>query len=81
MVRNLQVQSMGQEDPLEGGMATHPSIPAGTIPWTESLQAAIHGLTKSQTRLSRRLRTHFLNTGLCWTTQRRGRVDSRGEWV
>ena len=25
----------GQEDPLEAGMATHSSIPAWRIPWTE----------------------------------------------
>ena len=25
----------GQEDPLEEGMATHSSIPAWKIPWTE----------------------------------------------
>ena len=29
------VQSLGQEDPLEQGMATHSSIPAWRIPWTE----------------------------------------------
>ena len=29
------VQSMGQEAPLEEGMATHSSIVAGRIPWTE----------------------------------------------
>ena len=29
------VQSMGQEDPLEKGMATHSKILAGIIPWTE----------------------------------------------
>ena len=29
------VQSLGQEDPLEEGMATHSSILAWTIPWTE----------------------------------------------
>ena len=29
------VQSLGQEDPLEKGMATHPSILAGEIPWKE----------------------------------------------
>ena len=29
------VQSLGQEDPLEAGMATHSSILAGKIPWTE----------------------------------------------
>ena len=27
--------SLGWEDPLEKGMATHSSIPAWTIPWTE----------------------------------------------
>ena len=29
------VQSLGQEDLLEEEMATHPSILAWTIPWTE----------------------------------------------
>ena len=41
MVKNLsvmqetQVQSLGWEDPLENGMATHSSILAWSIPWTE----------------------------------------------
>ena len=41
MVKNLpamqetQVRSLGQEDPLEKGMATHSSILAWRIPWTE----------------------------------------------
>ena len=34
------VQSLGQEDPLEKEMATHSSILAWKIPWTEEL----HGL-------------------------------------
>ena len=29
------VKSLGQEDPLEEGIATHPSIIAWRIPWTE----------------------------------------------
>ena len=29
------VPSLGREDPLEKGMATHSSIPAQRIPWTE----------------------------------------------
>ena len=29
------VQSLGQEDPLEEGMATHSSVLAWRIPWTE----------------------------------------------
>jgi len=28
------VQSLGQEDPLEKGKATHSSIPVWRIPWT-----------------------------------------------
>ena len=31
------VRSLGQEDPLEEGMATHSSIFAWEIPWTEEL--------------------------------------------
>ena len=34
-MRKTQVQSLGQEDPLEKGMTTHSSIPAWRIPWTE----------------------------------------------
>ena len=31
----MQVRSLGWEDPLEEGMATHSSILAWGIPWTE----------------------------------------------
>ena len=31
----MQVQSLGQEDPLEEGITTHSSILAWKIPWTE----------------------------------------------
>ena len=34
-VWGTRVQSLGREDPLEKGMATHSSIPAWRIPWTE----------------------------------------------
>ena len=43
MVKNLPamqetwVHSLGGEDPLEKGMATHSSILAWRIPWTEEL--------------------------------------------
>ena len=33
--QETQVQSLSQEDPLEKGMATHPSVLAWRIPWTE----------------------------------------------
>ena len=45
---------MGKEDPLEKGMATHSSILAWKIPWTENpmdWQATVPGVTKSQTQL------------------------------
>ena len=44
---------LGQDDPLEKGMATHSSIPVWEIPWTEEpggLQSM--GLQKSWTGLS-----------------------------
>ena len=47
------VPSLGREDPLEKGMATHFSILAWRSPWTEEpggLQS-IGSLTKSRTRL------------------------------
>ena len=34
-IQEIQVQSLGQEDPLEKGMATYSSILAWRIPWTE----------------------------------------------
>ena len=35
MVKNLQVPSLGGEDPLKEGMAAHPTTLAGETPWTE----------------------------------------------
>ena len=56
MVKNLpavqetQVQSLGQEDPLEKEMASHSRILAWRIPWTEEPGGAtVHGVTKSET--------------------------------
>ena len=52
-MRETWVQSLGWEDPLEEGMATHPSILARRIPKDRGAwRAAVHGVTKSQTRLS-----------------------------
>ena len=36
-MRETWVRSLGGEDPLEKGMATHASILAWRIPWTEGL--------------------------------------------
>ena len=35
VTQETQVRSLGSEDPLEKGLATHSSIPAWKIPWTE----------------------------------------------
>ena len=34
-MQETSVRYLGQEDPLEEGMATHSSIPVWEIPWTE----------------------------------------------
>ena len=34
-MQEMWVRSLGREDPLEKEMATHSSIPAWRIPWTE----------------------------------------------
>ena len=36
-LQEVWVRSLGWEDPLEKGIATHSSILAGRIPWTEEL--------------------------------------------
>ena len=49
-MQEMWVQSLGQEDPLEEGVATHSSILAWRIPWTEEpggLQSM--GCTESDT--------------------------------
>ena len=56
MVKNLPemqetwVRSLGWEDPLEEGMATHSSILACRIPMDRGAwRATVHGIAKSQT--------------------------------
>ena len=51
--QEMWVQSLDQEDHLEQEMATHCSILAWKIPWKGGAwQATVHGVAKSQTRLS-----------------------------
>ena len=55
MVKNLPamqetgVQFLGGEDSLQKGMATHSSILAWIIPWTEESGDPVHRITKSWT--------------------------------
>ena len=65
------VPSLGQEDPLEEEMATHASILAWRIPRDRGAWGAtVHGVTKSQTRLS------MLVVGC--THKRRGGAEEEG---
>ena len=50
----MQVWSLGREDPLEKDMATHSSILAWKIPWKEKPGGLVHGVAKSRTWLSNR---------------------------
>ena len=52
-MQESRVQSLGREDPLEKGMATHSGILAWRIPMDRGAWwAAVHGVTKSRTGLS-----------------------------
>ena len=44
VIQEIQVQPLGQEDPLEKEVATHSSILAWETPWTE--EAGRHGDSK-----------------------------------
>ena len=48
--QEMWVRSLGQEDPLEKEMATHPSTLAWEIPRAEEpCRATVHGVAKSHT--------------------------------
>ena len=51
-MQNTQVQSLGQENPLEKGVATHSSIIAWRIPWIEEPGGLRFVGLQSQTWLS-----------------------------
>ena len=51
-MRETWVRSLGWEDPLQEGMATHSSILAWRIPMDRGArQATVHGVAKSWTQL------------------------------
>ena len=51
--QEMQVQSMGWEDPLEEGMATHSSILTWRIPMDRGAWwSVVHRVTKNWTKLS-----------------------------
>ena len=56
-MQQTEVQPLGWEDPLEEEIATHSSILAWEIPWTEE-PGTVHRVAKSQTGLSAWACTH-----------------------
>ena len=63
--RDIRDQSLGQEDLLEEGLATHSSVPAWRIPWTEEpggLQSCLKGRKESDTtEATEHAHTHACN--------------------
>ena len=66
-----QVQSLGQEDPLEKEMATHSSVLAWRIPWTEEPGGfPVHGIARIRHDLATKplltiLWLHWVFTAVC----------------
>ena len=52
------VGSLGREDPLEKEMATHSSILAWRIPWTEEL-VGLQSTVRKESDTTERLHFHF----------------------
>ena len=65
-VQKTQVLSLGREDPLEKEMATHSSIHAWKIPWTEESGGlhTVHGVAESDT--TSRLHFTAASLGIPW---------------
>ena len=68
--QEMQVRSLGQEDPLEKEMATHYSIPAWEIPWTEEPGGQCMG----PKRVGHDLETKEQNLNITWNG------DGLGKW-
>ena len=70
VMQEIRVQSLGQEDPLEKGMATHSSVLAWRIHGQRGSwwAATVHGVAKNPARLSN------LSLSLL-TNHRQGRVN------
>ena len=57
-VQAIRFRFLSREDPLEKAMATHSSVLAWEIPWTEEIGGLQSmGLQNSQTQLSDKIRT------------------------
>ena len=58
VMRETWVRSLGQEDPLEKEMATHSSILAWRIPWTEEL-GGLQSMGRKESDTTERLSVRY----------------------
>ena len=77
-MQETQIQSLGQEDPLEKETATHSSILAWEIPRTEEPGGLQSVVWQSQTRLSD---FNILTSGLCMKQNKNPRDRAEGEFL
>ena len=71
LMQDMRVRSLGQEDPLEEGMATHSSISCLENPINKGVwQAKVHRATKSGTQL-KQLSTHTQGAALAAQMEQR----------
>ena len=67
----MRIRSPSQEDPLEEGMATHSSVLACRIPWTEEPGGLQSMGLQSWTRLNIQIAQILINDVLFWKEQSR----------
>ena len=63
-MQETHVRSLGQEDPLKKGMATHSRILAWRIPWIEE-PGGLQSMGRKESDTTERL-THTRRNGTCW---------------
>ena len=61
-MRETHVRSLGRENPLEKEMATHSSILAWRIPWTEEFEG-LQSTGRKESDTTERLHFHFICLG------------------
>ena len=69
--QEMRIRSPSQEDPLEEGMATHSSVLACRIPWTEEPGGLQSMGLQSWTRLNIQIAQILINDVLFWKEQSR----------
>ena len=72
-MKETRVRSLGKEEPLEKRMATHSSILAWKIPWTEEPG----GLQSIESQRVRHVRVTNRNTHMYTHTQRSPKIENR----